>query len=376
VTPERVSWLWPDWLPFGKLVNVDGIAGVGKSTLMMDLIARATRGGPMPNSDATFSPVTVLIAGVEDGWGDTIRPRLDAAGADPARIRFVTPAAGEVFTVPRDVADLMSHAKDCAATWLHIETIMGVLDEDVSVNSDHEVRRAMRTLADAAAAAGMLVTFVRHPRKAGGLAVHAGGGSVAFSALSRVGMFIGWHPSEEAERAAGPRRVLAVSKTNIGRRPTSLVFTVVDSPLDNGVGAIAWEGEVNVSADELAAPTGYSVQRPVQRDRLDPRAAERAWLRDQLSEGRRISVEELKSLAHVDGFVWHRIVRAAKDEGISQERVRVFPSTTLWYRPISQSMHPKHDLIPVENGALSASTDETDWCSLTDQFIWDAEDAA
>ena len=51
VEPEDVRWLWEGWLPFGKLVVIDGAPGVGKTALIIDLIARASRGDAMPGYD-------------------------------------------------------------------------------------------------------------------------------------------------------------------------------------------------------------------------------------------------------------------------------------------------------------------------------------
>jgi hypothetical protein len=333
VPSERVSWLWPDWLPFGKLVSVDGVAGVGKSTLLVDLIARATRGGPMPYCDHRIEPVTVLMAGVEDGWGDTIRPRLESADAWLERVHFVMPDAGKNFTVPRDVPALIEEAKKRGATWLHIETIMGVLDEGVSANSDHEVRRALSPLAAAAADARMLVTFIRHPRKSGGTAVNAGGGSVAFTALARLGLYVGWHPDDGELTRHDARRVLAVGKTNIGKHPTSLAFAVINSALANGAAAISWRDTCNVTADELAAPPRESRDRGDKPHKTPAREKERAWLRAQLDGQGNVRCDDLKAAARRDGLDWNRVHRAAKDEGASQLRIRAYPSHTVWYLP-------------------------------------------
>src|SRR6266446_4339471 len=43
-------WLWPGWIPLGKLTVLDGDPGLGKSTLLLDLAARVTRGLPMPDA--------------------------------------------------------------------------------------------------------------------------------------------------------------------------------------------------------------------------------------------------------------------------------------------------------------------------------------
>lgn len=388
VAPVPVSWLWPDWLPFGKLVSIDGVAGVGKSTLVTDLIARATNGVPMPYAEYACPPVTVLMAGVEDGWGDTIRPRLDAAGACIDRVRFVTASQGEQFTIPGDVLELVAKAKAEGATWLHVDAIMGALDEKVNANNDPQVRRALGPLKDAAAEAGILVTFIRHPRKAGGLAVNAGGASVAFSALARVGLFVGWHPEDQEKEPEAQRRVLSVAKSNIGRHPPSLAFAVVNSQLGNGAGAIAWHGSTAVTADELASPLPSPQVRGEPIPKPDPRARERAWLLEQLGIGQRRRVDDLKALAREAGLEWHRVKRAADDEGVSKERLPTWPSPTEWYIPLVQSAHSEHsehgDWVS-EHSALCVPSVPTDGQSSVEnaagpgveQFDWTAlEDAA
>jgi putative DNA primase/helicase len=337
VEPERVSWLWPEWLPFGKLVCLDGVASVGKSTLVTDLIARASRGGPMPYSDLSFAPISVLMAGVEDGYGDTIVPRLLAANADLSRVQFVQPQSAGVFTIPRDVCELMRRARESGATWLHIDAIMGTFGEDTNTNNDAQVRRALTPLKDAAAESGMLVTYIRHPRKAGGLAVNAGGGSVAFTALSRIGLFVGYHPEDKDKPSNQQRRVLATAKNNISQFPASIVFDVVNSPLGNGAGSIAWGGKTVVTADELACPPPLTPIRAAAVPKSEPRAPERTWILGQLVDGKRVKLDDLKALARDAGLSWPRVARAAEDEGVSKERVRAFPAFTEWYIPTIQS---------------------------------------
>ena len=49
VHARPVEWLWPGWVPLGKLTVIDGDPGVGKSTLLLDLAARLSRDGIMPD---------------------------------------------------------------------------------------------------------------------------------------------------------------------------------------------------------------------------------------------------------------------------------------------------------------------------------------
>src|SRR6266566_9313517 len=90
VPPEAVSWLWPGRIPFGKLTMLDGDPGLGKSLVTLDLAARVSTGRPMPEEATGSEPASVVILTAEDGLGDTVRPRLDALGADTTKIHAVT----------------------------------------------------------------------------------------------------------------------------------------------------------------------------------------------------------------------------------------------------------------------------------------------
>ncbi|MEZ5204354.1 MAG: AAA family ATPase [Acidimicrobiales bacterium] len=94
VEPEHVQWLWQDWLPLGALTVLDGIPGAGKSTIMYDLAARVSTGRPMPTGPQDHrSPAGVVLLTAEDPLAPVVRPRLDAAGADPARVFALQGAA-------------------------------------------------------------------------------------------------------------------------------------------------------------------------------------------------------------------------------------------------------------------------------------------
>lgn len=356
VAPQEVQWLWRGWLPFGKLVSFDGIPGIGKSTVVTDLIARASRGRAMPYADVRLEPVTTMIAGVEDGWADTVVPRLLAADADMARVQFLTANAGASLTIPRDVAAVGEHALSLGAQWLHLDSIMGTLDENTNAYSDHQVRRALGPLKDLAEKHGLLVTFIRHPRKAGGSAVNAGGGSIAFTALSRVGLYLGLDPQDATEDQNAKRRILTVSKSNLGRLPQSLAFTLVTSPV--GPAAVSWQGPSSVSADDLASPIP-AITRPPSAERREPRQQERAFLRELLGNGARVAADEVKAQAIARGLSWRTVERAARDEGVSMERAKRFRGGSEWYLPrtddsLSAPIAPLPPLSPeYENGGAN-----------------------
>jgi hypothetical protein len=90
VQPRPVQWLWDGRIPLGKVTLLDGEPGSGKSLLALDLAARVSRGAAMPLT-RTKPPgaADVILYNADDSLTDTIRPRLEAAGADLSRIYCV-----------------------------------------------------------------------------------------------------------------------------------------------------------------------------------------------------------------------------------------------------------------------------------------------
>lgn len=81
IEAKPVAWLWSGRLALGKITLLTGEGGVGKSMLTCDLASRISRGDTLP--DGGIAPKgEVFFIGAEDGAEDTVRPRLDAAGAD------------------------------------------------------------------------------------------------------------------------------------------------------------------------------------------------------------------------------------------------------------------------------------------------------
>ena len=101
IPPETVRWLWEGRIPLGKVTLLESEPGVGKSTLTLELAARVSRGAPMPHEKAHSDPANVIIFSGDDGLADTVRPRLDVAGADLTKVFAVDREIDE-----EDVAEL------------------------------------------------------------------------------------------------------------------------------------------------------------------------------------------------------------------------------------------------------------------------------
>jgi AAA domain len=84
---EPVTWrLAPGYLAAGKVNLLVGDEGIGKSLWTIRAIASITTGKPWGPFTIASDPADVILIATEDGWSDTIRPRLEVADADLDRV--------------------------------------------------------------------------------------------------------------------------------------------------------------------------------------------------------------------------------------------------------------------------------------------------
>lgn len=252
VQPERVSWLWDGRLPAGKLTIVDGDPGVGKSTLALEIAATVSTGARW--FDGRNAPRgNVLLLSGEDGLADTVRPRLDAAGADSARVhalvgikwRTEDGVAAERDPHLGDIAAIEAAIRAHHVTLVIVDVLMAFLPVGVDSYKDQDARTILRPLAGVAERTGAAIILLRHLNKGQGTALQRGGGSIGIVGAARAGYLAVKDPDD-------PNRViLAATKCNVGPLPTSLAYRLVGT--ENGAARVEWLGETDHTADELVS---------------------------------------------------------------------------------------------------------------------------
>lgn len=324
VVPERVSWLWEGRIPRGKLVTLDGDPSLGKSTLALAFAAIVTTGGTWPDGSVCEFPGDVVLMAAEDGLADTVRPRLDAAGADCARVHAVQgvrmPGGSMRPPTLADVEQLHKLVVDTGARLLIIDVLMAYLPSGVDSHKDQDIRRVLSRLAAMADATGCTVLLLRHLNKAkGGDPLYRGGGSIGIVGAARAGMLVAKDPDNDQVR------VLACTKSNLGIEPEGLTYRLTDDDR-HGAARVEWLGTSTHNARTLLADPGDAPESP-ERDEA------RSWLEDYLTENRRPKSADVKGEAWKQSRISDRTLkRAAQDLKVlySQEG---FPRITYWSLP-------------------------------------------
>jgi putative DNA primase/helicase len=301
VRPESVEYAWPGRIAFGKLNLVVGDPGLGKSTVLLDAIARCSRGAPWP--DGGVAPLCdSVILSAEDDLGDTVRPRLDALHADVSRIHAITAVrAGDStrhFSLTDDIARLDALLEQHPELRIVvIDPLSAYLGGNTDSYKDSDVRAILAPLAALAAARRVAIVGIMHLGKGGQRpALYRVLGSIAFTAAARLVLAVAEHPDKDG------RRVLAPVKQNICAPSATLAFR-----LDGG--RLTWEGAVE-GVDLDNALSGGATDYHERSDAAD-------WLLELLTDDDMMLATDIQRAAKAAGLGW-RSVEAAK----AQLRVR------------------------------------------------------
>lgn len=318
VQAKPIEWLWPNVFALGKHSSIAGNPGLGKSQLSIFLAAAVSTGGALPDGSPCPSGDVLMIT-MEDDIADTIRPRLEAAGADLDRISIVEGVPVKLqngqdgvrsFDMTLDVQRLAEVADELPDLRLivvdPISAFMGATDS----HKNAEVRSALTAISKLAESRGAALISINHLNKSSGSeAMGRVNGSGAFVAQARAVYIVTRDKDDETVRVMSPL------KNNVGDDRTAFFFKVEGVTLDNGIGTsrAAWLDRT----EEMSADDALDKRKVT--DSGSATGVAQAFLIEQLSNGPRSS-DEIKAAATNAGIKERTLVRARKNMGVVSEK--------------------------------------------------------
>jgi len=326
IEPKPTHWLWKDRIPLGDLTLFDADSATNKSSITLDLAARVSVGGDMPDGTEGLLGGVVLLQ-TEDSLEKTVVPRLDAAGADRSHIAILPDA----ITIPDALADVEATIIELQAKLLVIDPLSEFMAR--SANSEQSVRQALAPLAALAERQKVAVILVRHLNKSvGQRAMYRGLGSIGIVAAARSRFVLGPNPKDPN------LRVMVHTKSNLGLLTDSLLYEPVTG--ENGAVRIEWRGECDYRAEDILAPPKGG-----HREREDAKR----FLITTLAAGP-VAQKDIQAEAAKWELAWRTVERAKADLGIASER-RGFGqgSAIYWSLPSEEGHTPPTDQMAVND---------------------------
>ena len=244
---EKIDWLLYPFIPFGKVTIVQGDPGEGKTTMVLQIIAKLTKGeavlpsgsdeSALEEKTMVLEPVNVIYQTAEDGLGDTIKPRLLSAGADCSRVMVIDDNDQALTMMDARLEEAIIQTK---ARLVVLDPIQGFLGADVDMHRANEIRPLMKRVAVLAEKYHCAIILIGHMNKnSNGKSSYRGLGSIDFQAAARSVLIVG-RIKDEPEI-----RVVCHVKSSLAPEGKSIAFR-----LDKDTG-FEWIGEYDISADDL-----------------------------------------------------------------------------------------------------------------------------
>jgi predicted ATP-dependent serine protease len=252
VMASQVDWLWYPFIPYGKLTIIQGDPGDGKSTLILNIAARLSKGEGLEDEMTPIEPMNVIYQTAEDGLADTVKPRLEQAGADCSRISIIDESEKSVSMVDERLEAAIVRQK---AKLLILDPIQAYLGGGTDMNRANEARNITKKLGSLAEKTGCAIVLIGHMNKAGGnKAAYRGMGSIDFFAVARSVILVARIEGQDNMRA-----VIQI-KNNLAAFGHSKAFELCNE-------GFRWIGDYEITADEILggiAPKGNKLEQAIQ----------------------------------------------------------------------------------------------------------------
>jgi len=254
-----VDWLWKGRFAKGKVSIIAGHPGLGKSQITISIAAIVSLGEIYPLGDESCQQGGTIFLSAEDDASDTIRPRLEAAGANLNyiyildAIREPNKSTDRSFEISRDLDSLGNMIESLnksgkAISLIFIDPISAYLG-DVNSHNNAEVRHIMKILGNFALKYHVSIIGISHLNKNDqSESITRVSGSMAFIAAARTAFMV-------VKDIEDRKKVLFLPiKNNLYCDKSGLSFRIESYLLECGIetSRVMWNNEVvSINIDDV-----------------------------------------------------------------------------------------------------------------------------
>lgn len=322
IQATETEWLWYPYIPFGKITVIQGDPGEGKTTLILNIAAKLTR-GELPQSQEKCEPMNVIYQTAEDGLSDTVKPRLMSAGADCSKVIVINENEDTISMTDKRLEAAIAHTH---AKLVILDPLQAYLGAQVDMHRANEIRPIMAHLASIAEKYGCAVVLIGHMNKAMGMkSTYRGLGSIDITAAARSVLIVA------REKGKPNLRVVAHTKSSLAPEGKTVAFELAP---DSG---FRFMGEYDCNIDDILLGVGNKTKKANSMD----------FLREILSDGKRPQ-KEIQRAAGNMGISLRTLTDAKKQLGI-----RSVKSGGQWYWTFDEEKEECKDTAPYESCNLA-----------------------
>lgn len=297
IESQEIEWLWYPFIPYGKLTIIQGDPGDGKTTLVLNIAAKLSNGIGIDEAMQISEPINIIYQTAEDGLADTVKPRLEAAGADCEKVVVIDESEKSLSMVDERLEEAIIRTN---ARLLILDPIQAYLGGGMDMNRANEARDMTKKLGLLAEKYKCAIVLIGHMNKAvGNKAAYRGMGSIDFFAVARSVLLVG-----RVEGQANIRAVVQI-KNNLAQFGHPKAFELEE-------GGFCWLGDYEITADELLGGLAPKANKLEQAKQL---------LRELAETNNAMQSKEIFNLADEEGISKRTLENAKKELKIKAKKI-------------------------------------------------------
>ena len=309
VQSQEIEWLWYPFIPYGKLTIVQGDPGDGKTTFILNIAACLSKGIGLDSGMKLEAPINIIYQTAEDGLADTVKPRLEAAGAECERVLVIDESDRALSMSDERLEEAIIKT---GAKVLILDPIQAYLGGGIDMNRANEARDMTKRLGALAEKYKCAIILIGHMNKASGnKAAYRGMGSIDFFAVARSVLLVG-----RVEEEPDIRAVVQI-KNNLAEFGHPKAFQLSD-------GGFQWIGDYEITADEVLGGIPPKANKLEQAKRM---------LRELAETSNAVKSNEIFDMAEEHGISKRTLENAKRDLGIKAKKIN-----QSWYWELDKVM--------------------------------------
>ena len=307
IEAQEIEWLWYPYIAYSKLAIVQGDPGDGKTTLILNLAAKLTKGEGLDENMKVTEPMNVIYQTAEDGLADTVTPRLLQAGADCEKVLVIDESEKSLSMLDERIEEALIKT---GARVLILDPIQAYLGSGTDMNRANEVRNMTKRLAALAEKYKCAIILIGHMNKAAGnKAAYRGMGSIDFYAVARSVLLVGRVEGEPNIRA------MVQIKNNLAEFGHAKAFRLSEE-------GFRWLGDYEITADEVLG--GYA-------PKINKLEQAKDLLRELSKELEKVESNSIYDMAKEQNISKRTLENAKREMGIRAKR-----ENGSWYWPLDR----------------------------------------
>lgn len=314
IESREVEWLWYPYIPLGKYVLMYGESGVGKTTVTANIIAAVTRGTLLPGMTEPFGPANVIYQTAEDSNEDTIKPRLEDAGADLDRVCFIDEKDHQISLKDDDLKRVI---RENDVRMIIFDPVQAYLGDHVDMNRANDIRPILHKIGEIAEETKCTFLLIGHMNKNNMASVAQRGlGSIDFIAAARSTLLV-------VQKKNNPDvRVICHVKSSLAPNGKSIEYSLGTEE------GFSWIGQSDITAEEAMSGKVFE-EEDDEVSETKQELAERKII-EYLSEVDEMESNELRAKILALG-IGLKTYNNARAELKSRSRIKTFKTNEHWY---------------------------------------------